>query len=218
MTDREIRKPTGKDLGFATSSSSPELSINGDVNLIVNGSPVRVELGGGRLIPSVGFLGPRGTYTEEAKEALMGVNTSGKFTEEPLRMTNRGVVEVIDQGVFDVGVVASENAIEGDVAMTWKALLKSDLSILGETVLPIHNMLIGNPDEPITEIRTHSHAFPQCERFLTQYHPDVERVETSSTAQAVEDIVNRKGAAAIASRNGAELYRVQRIDENVGTN
>ena len=82
----------------------------------------------------------------------------------------------------------------------------------------MHNKHIVNTDEPITEIRTHSHAFPQCERFLTQYHPDVERVETSSTAQAVEDIVNRKGAAAIASRKVAELYRVPIIAENIGDN
>lgn len=204
---------------FRETRSDIELSMEGSTLLVINNSLIRVELSDGRLMPSVGFLGPIGTYTEEAKEALLGKSTTSAHSETPLKMNNRGVVEAIDSGKFDLGVVAVENSTEGDVSDTLKALLRAkDTHILGETILPIHHMLIGRPGETITEVFSHRQALGQCDDFLVAKHPDALKIETDSTAQAVTDIMRREGAAAIASRRVAEMSGMHILEEDIGDN
>ena len=176
---------------------------------------MRAELTGGRLIPSVGFLGPRGTYTESAMEILLGTN---RIAENPLSVRNRAVVEQVALGEFDLGVVASENSTEGDVTETLKALRGSSLRILGEAVVPIHHMLIANPGYEITEIRSHSQALGQCSEFLDKNFPRAKRVEVFSTAEAAMEVKRAKHVAAIGSKKVAEMNNLHILVENIGDN
>lgn len=188
--------------------------------LTVNGSHIKVELSGGRIRPSIGFLGPRGTYTERAKEQLLGTNGQNDAIDHPLSFRNRAVVESVASGEFDLGVVAAENSTEGDVNETLRTLINADgkTQILGETILPIRHALIGNHGYKITEIRSHAQALGQCDKFLREHYPRVKRVEVSSTSIAAEQAKDAKHIAAIGDRRAAEINELKILTDNIGDN
>lgn len=88
----------------------------------------------------VGFLGPRGTFGEQAlltQPDLVGAElVPYPSMPEVLRAT--------DEGHVDVGFVAIENAIEGSVNVTVDTLaFDVDLMIQREVVLSIDMLLLG---------------------------------------------------------------------------
>jgi len=53
---------------------------------------------------------------------------------------------------------------------------------------------------------SHPQALAQCRRFVERCFPKAEVVAALSTAAAVEEMMAREGAAAIATRRAAQLY------------
>lgn len=205
------RKPTIKD---------SEIKLNGVAKLVVNDSPITVELSDGRIAPSVGFLGPRGTYTERAKEQLLGTDGLNTVTDNPLSIRNKAVVERVASGEFDLGVVAAENSTEGDVNETLRTLINTDgkTQILAETIIPIRHALIGHIGQQITEIRSHMQALGQSNDFLEKNYPRVKRVEVSSTSIAASEAKGAKHIAAIGDRRAAEINGLAILADNIGDN
>src|SRR3989344_5114253 len=172
--------------------------ISQRVEVPINDSVIYVDLAGGRIKPKLGFLGPLGTFTEEAVEKIWGPE---RQVQEELLGTNKEVVRKVDSGEFDLGVVAAENSTEGDVMETLRELVHAkNTKILGEIVIPIRHVLIGKSNAVIKQIYSHPQALGQCSEYLATIHPDVQQVSTASTAKSADDILNMEGAAAIGSR------------------
>jgi prephenate dehydratase len=84
--------------------------------------------------PIVGYLGPEGTFTQQALLAQTDLATK---THIPFR-TVSDVLEAVENGVVDFGFVPIENSIEGTVNYTQDALVfDHDLLIQREAVLDI---------------------------------------------------------------------------------
>lgn len=191
---------------------------NQTIELIINNSLVRVELGPGKLRPNIVCLGPEGTYTEEARDVLLMGNGHHNIQKDFLDK-NVEVVEKVDEGEYDAGVIPVENLLEGEVVDVWKMLLRTKkASILGEVILPIQHMLIGRSDEEISTILSHEQALGQSREFIAQYYPQAKLQQTTSTAKAVEEIINLKNAAAIASRRVAQRHNMPILAEDIGDN
>ncbi len=152
----------------------------------------------------IGYLGPPGTFTEEA--ALLH-DSSAQFL--PFNSV-AAVAEAVSSGMADEGVVAIENSIEGSVPDTLDVLIhESRLSIRRELVLPIEHFLLVRPGTQVTDITillSHPQALGQCRRFVERCFPRAEVVAALSTAAAVEEMMAREGAGAIATRRAAEIY------------
>ena len=155
----------------------------------------------------VAYLGPAGTYTDEAMRA------SGPPDLEPdPRGTVYETVMAVQQGEADRAVVPIENSLEGAVGATLDALAgEADrVRIAGEVVHPIHHCLVAAEPVPfgrIERVVSHPQATAQCARFLREQLPSAERVAAASTAEAVRTVRAADGAwAALASRLSAELY------------
>lgn len=150
------------------------------------------------------FFGPAGTFTEEA--AL----TYDSQAELLPFNTIAAVAEAVASGKADEGVVPIENSIQGSVNDTLDVLIhESNLRIRNELVLPIeHNLLVkpGTRADAIKVIFSHPQALGQCRRYLERHFPKAQAVASLSTAAAVEEVVRRDDAAAIAPRRAAELY------------
>jgi len=187
------------------------------IELTVNNSPIQLELKPGRLIPKVCCLGPEGTYTEEARDVLLTGNNHLKMHKDFLN-TNVDVVERVDKGEYDIGVIPVENLIEGDVVDVWKTLIRTNNTILAEVIIPIQHMLIGRKGEEILTILSHEQALGQSRKFITKYYPQVTLLQTTSTAKAVEEIKNMQNAAAIAGRRAAQKHQMPILAENIGDN
>lgn len=187
-----------------------------NINLLINGSLVSVELTGGRTVPKIGCLGPAGTNTEEAREKFLKDNTPQEL-EMKFIDNNLDVVRLVDAGDYDLGVVPVENSIEGDVHDVVKGLIKANsLTILAELILHIRHMLIGNEGTSIQQVLSHTQALGQCSNYLDANLPDAQRVPVGSTSGAVEQVLGIPNAAAIASQRAAEIYKMAILAQDIG--
>jgi len=164
----------------------------------------------------VAFLGPAGTYTEEALRA----SAPGEIEEVPYASVYETVMAV-QEGGAERAVVPIENSLEGGVAATLDALATDAdrVRIAAEVVLPVHHCLVAAGElelEQVERVISHPQATAQCARFLRERLPHAERVSAGSTAEAVRQ-VRDAGApwAALGSRLSAELYDCRLLAEDV---
>jgi prephenate dehydratase len=155
----------------------------------------------------VGYLGPAGTYSEEALRA----SSPGDVDEIPYSTIYEAVMAV-QEGAVEQAVVPIENALEGAVAVTLDtlALEAGDVRIVAEVVHPIHHCLVAARRLELAEVVrvvSHPQATAQCARFLRERLSHAERVIAPSTADAVLSVRDSPDpAAALGSRLAAELY------------
>lgn len=153
----------------------------------------------------VGFLGPRGSFTEEAALKMFGDMGATLVQYQSIA----DVFRAVETGETDYGVVPLENSIEGSVGETLDMLARTPTSICGETEVKISLCLIARPGTKLSDIKTvlsHPMALAQCRGFIYSKLRNV-RIETrSSTAEAVKEAVETPGIAAIGSELAARIY------------
>jgi prephenate dehydratase len=155
----------------------------------------------------VAYLGPAGTYSEEALRA----SAPGYVEEVPYPTIHEAVMAVQD-GAVERAVVPIENALEGAVAITLDtlALEATGVRIAAEVVHPIHHCVVAATDlglDEVTRVVSHPQATAQCERFLRERLRHAERVVAASTADAVLSVRDApEPAVALGSRLAAQLY------------
>lgn len=170
-----------------------------------------------RRTPRVAFLGPEGTFTEEA---LLANPPEGEFNPYPYPSVH-DVLTAVATGEAALGLVPIENAIEGSVAATLDSLAFGfdGLQIVREVTHPIHQQLIARRPlalEQVTKVISHPHAHAQCRRFLREHLPGVEHEPTDSTAEAVRRVsrVDRPWVA-IGTRLAAQMYECVVVAEDI---
>ena len=159
----------------------------------------------------VAFLGPEGTFSEEALFASLDAGERDSLEPVPLP-TIYDCVTAVEDGRADRALVPIESSVEGSVNATLDALVfeTDEVSIVGEVVHPVRHCLIAHDELPLTQITrvvSHPQASGQCARFLRERLPQAEVVSAGSTADAVR-IVADAGApwAALGTRLAAEIY------------
>lgn len=161
----------------------------------------------------VGYLGPEGTFTEQAARGVEG--------ERVPFATVHDVVEAVESGAVDRGVVPIENSLEGAVNATLDALAVDfpGVAIVGESVLAVHQALIARDDLPldaIAQVASHPQGLAQCAQFLRSELPAARLVAATSTAEAVRDVVaSQQPHAAIAPARAAELHGAVVLRERI---
>lgn len=165
----------------------------------------------------VGFLGPRGTFADEALHTQADLAAS-ELVE--LR-TVPAVINAVERGEIDLGLVPIENSIEGTISVTLDTLaFDTDLLIQREIDLPIALHLCVKPGTKLTDIRTvisHPNPLGQSRVFLAANLPDAELVATDSTARAAEQVRDAVGTdtASIGNRRGAELCGLEVLASDI---
>ncbi len=161
----------------------------------------------------IAFLGPQGTFSEEA--ALRYDPTAQLLPFASVA----AVAAAVDSGMAEEGVVAIENSIEGSVTDTLDILIhESRLSIRRELILPVEHYLLVQPGMQAADVKvllSHPQALGQCRRFVERCFPRAEIVAALSTAAAVEEMMARENAAAIATRRAAELYAAEVLARDI---
>jgi chorismate mutase/prephenate dehydratase len=152
------------------------------------------------------FLGPLGTYSEEAVHEYFGHSIEGVPC-----LTIDEVFRAVEAASAEYGVVPVENSSEGAVARTLDLLLQTQLLIGGEIVLPIrHNLLTQSGSTAgITRVCAHAQSLAQCQRWLAANLPHVERQAVSSNAEGARLAAEDPGVAAIAGERAASRYGLQ---------
>ena len=169
------------------------------------------------MVKRIGFLGPIGTYTEEA---ALKYDQTAELLPFP---TISSVGQAVSSGLINQGLVPIENSLEGSVTFTLDLLIsQSGLLISDEIVLPIQHYLLGVPGISFSDIQviySHPQALAQCQTFLDQRFPQATRTASLSTVAAVTDMRNSTiPAAAIAPKRAAALHDVEIIGQDIQDN
>ncbi|MCF6092725.1 prephenate dehydratase [Microaerobacter geothermalis] len=169
----------------------------------------------------IAFLGPRGTFTEEAARAIFPDEDKNEWVP---RKNIADCLETTYRKETDFGVVPIENSIEGSVNLTLDWLIHEvNLPILAEMVLPItQHLLVAKREIPITlnhveKVYSHPHAVAQCHHFLRECLPHVEVEYTNSTAEAAQFVANspEKPWAAIGTSLAEEIYPLKILHHQI---
>src|SRR5919204_2336099 len=139
----------------------------------------------------VAYLGPAGTFTEEALRASLDARPN-EVEEVPYPTVYETVMAVQEREV-DRAVVPIENSLEGGVAATLDALAgEADrVRIDAELVHPIHHCVVGQREldlDEVTRVVSHPQATAQCSHFLRERLARAERVSATSTSDAVRQV------------------------------
>ena len=166
----------------------------------------------------VGFLGPHGTFAEEA--ILAQPDLAGQELT-PLRSVP-DVIGAVERGDVDVGLVPIENSIEGTVTVTLDTLaFDTDLLIQREVDLPISLNVCARPGTKLVAIRTvlsHPNPLGQCRVWLSRKLPEAVTVVRNSTAEAAEQVAattDDPSVAAICTEYAAELNGLEILAKDI---
>src|SRR4051812_3227239 len=120
----------------------------------------------------IAYLGPRGTFSEDALEAAIG----DQEVEPAPAATVYDAIQAVRSGDADRALVPFENSIEGAVTATLDTLAfdADGVTLVGEYDLPIRHCLIAKRQMPLDEIEvvvSHPQPSAQCARFIRENLP-----------------------------------------------
>jgi chorismate mutase/prephenate dehydratase len=156
----------------------------------------------------IGFLGPQGTFSEQAVRKHFGHSAHGL----PLASIEEVFAEV-EAGHADFGVVPVENSGQGTIQSTLDMFLTSKLRICGEVELRVHQYLLSRTGriEDIERVYSHPMSLAQCQSWLRQHLPKAERIAVASNAEAARRARNADDAAAIAGESAGHVYHLKTL-------
>lgn len=155
----------------------------------------------------IGFLGPKGTFSQEAVElytkdrqyAAVDFNT---ITE---------LLYAVEKGEIDEAAVPIENSLEGAINTTLDMMaFDVNIKIKAELVVAVRQNLLVKGDTKVSNIKyvlSHPQAVGQCRKYINTHLPGAAVRLLYSTAGAAEEVSKGNGdSAAIGSASAAREY------------
>ena len=156
----------------------------------------------------VAYLGPEGTYSEQALRQQFGSEVDAVAC-----VSIDEVFSMTESGAIDFGVVPVENSTEGSVTRTQDLFLSSSLSVVAEVTVRIRHVLMSKAGD-LTAIRrvcAHPQGLAQCTEWLNRHLPSAERVPVSSNAEGARMAGADPQIAAIAGESALTRYDLRPV-------
>ncbi|MDO4534170.1 MAG: prephenate dehydratase [Coriobacteriia bacterium] len=169
-------------------------------------------------IGDIAFLGPAGTYCDEAARRFAERLELDDAQLVPCSSFKR-VFDAVIRGNAEFGVVGIENSIEGPVTATLDAFAaQDDAIILGEQVVNVHHCLVMHPDTAVEDVKviaSHPQALAQCRHYLDKRFPTTPTRAIGSTAEAARLSAEDPSIAAISNAHAAKLAGAIVAERNI---
>lgn len=161
---------------------------------------------------SVAYLGPEGTFSQEAV-----LKHFGGMTPAVSCASIDEVFRKVETGAAGYGVVPVENSTEGAIGRTLDLLLTTPAKVCGEIMLPVRQCLMSRAADPrkLRRIYSHTQSLAQCQRWLARHVPQAEQIAVVSNAEAARLAAREKSAGAVASRIAASRYGLKLLARNI---
>jgi prephenate dehydratase len=165
----------------------------------------------------IGFLGPEGTFSEQA---LLTQADYAAMELVPFRSIP-DVLHAATHDEIDVAFVPIQNSIEGSVNVTLDALIfDHDLKMQREVVIPIVMCLLAPPGVSLGDIERVASipvATAQCRTYLSEHLPGVEEVAANSTALAARIVAEESDGrtAAIGTSLAGKVHGLDVLAEDI---
>jgi len=171
----------------------------------------------------IAYLGPQGTFTEEALNKYISSIKSEDEIEKVPCATMQEVIKSVDRGEAVEGIVPIENSLEGSVNITLDFLtFESEAKIVREITIPIRHSLIGKENMAVSKIKkiiSHPHATAQCKNFISTHLKGVEIIAANSTAEEIKMLQETDNSiAAIGTEIAAKIYGLKIIEKDIEDN
>ncbi len=154
------------------------------------------------------YFGVPGTHTHQAMGEFFGDKVQVRNA-----LTFKEIMELVQQGGIDYGILPIENSSTGGITDSYDLLMEYDNYIVGEHYLKINQALLGLPGakiENLSKIYSHPQGLLQCSTFFEE-HPKIQQEKYDSTAAAAKKIAEDGDIthAAIAGIKAAECYGLE---------
>ncbi|MDO4636937.1 MAG: prephenate dehydratase [Lautropia sp.] len=151
----------------------------------------------------IAFLGPWGTFSEQAMRLRFGDAVEGV----PCTSID-DVFRVTEAGTVDFGVVPIENSTEGSVTRSQDLFLNTPLRITSEITLPVRHVLMSKSGlmKAVRRIVAHPQALAQCTLWLQRNLPEAELIPVSSNGEGARRAAEDASMAAIGSETALAIY------------
>jgi len=161
---------------------------------------------------TVAFLGPEGTFTQQAAYKHFG----HAIKAIPFPAIDE-IFRAVESSACQFGVVPVENSTEGVITHTLDSFLRSPLFIAGEVILRIHHNLMSqlNDLREVRQVFSHQQSLAQCREWLDRYLTHAQRTSVNSNAEAARLAASTPQSAAIAGQVAAELYGLGILEHNI---
>lgn len=160
------------------SQKRPESAVGGKENpAAVPGSDLEVA-----------FQGEDGSFGQE-----VAFNFFGRSVKTRQCDTLEEVLNLVQQGSLNHGIVPVENSQEGSIGSTYDLLLDSELMVCGEAHIRTTYSLAGNKSATLNSLKkiyAHPQALGQCQAFLR--HLGCELIPTYHTLGTVKMIKEKR--------------------------
>lgn len=167
----------------------------------------------------IGFLGPEGTFSQEATDKYIENRDHEAFSYN----TICELIAAVEDGVLDEAVIPVESSLEGAVTDTLDILAgDTDVKVKNEIVIRVSQNLLVKKNTRMSDIRclvSHPQPIGQCRKFISEKLPGVEVRLVKSTAAAAKEVADGKGdSAAIASLKASEVYELDVMASEIQDN
>ena len=164
-------------------------------------------------MPTLAYLGPKGTFAEQAARALDPAANLVSVASVA------AAIDAVRAGEVDGACVPVENSVEGSVPATLDSLAEAEPVVaVAEHVLPIRFSVLVRPGTAPGEVRTvatHPHAAAQVRRWLAEHLPAAATVLTASTSAAAVAVVDGNADAAVCAPVAAAHYALHELATGV---
>lgn len=164
----------------------------------------------------LGYLGPKGSYSYEA--ALFYAKDSVLYDMDNFH----DVIDGVEDGSLDEGILPLENSTEGVVTQVADALLHTQNSVVKrELVIPIVHNLYSNSGkmEDVRYVLSHSQVLEQCRHFFRTHYPEIKLISSGSSSQACIRMKNEgREYGAVASSTIGALHGLKLVREAIQDN
>ncbi|SDY46954.1 prephenate dehydratase [Evansella caseinilytica] len=165
----------------------------------------------------VGYLGPAGSFTEQAAKAIFANEKRVPFRTIP------DCIDAVNDHLVDYAVVPLENAIEGSVNITLDYLIHHQrMTMTAEVTAPIYQHLMVRKEhvsvwKEAATVFSHPQAIAQCHHFLRNNLPDATITYSVSTAEAAKHVSEQLDGvfAAIANEIAAKEYGLEIVQSEI---
>ncbi len=214
LTDDEFNKQGIKELFKQIMASSRKLQYSkiahekreatfDEINELKSSSNIKVV-----------YFGEKGSYTEQAMKENFGDGV--KVFQES---TFKKIMEIINDGQADYGVLPIENTSTGGIGDIYDLLVRFNNYIVKEHVIKIEHALLGLEGatlSEITKVYSHTQGLQQSSIFLDK-HKNMRQIQCFSTSYGAKKVLEDGDIhqAAIASLNAGKQYNLSVLAEKI---
>lgn len=132
------------------------------------------------------------------------------------------VFSAVEKGLCKYGMLPIENSLNGSVAEVYELMKKNKFYIVKSVKMQINHTLLGKKGTKLSDLKdiySHGQALGQCSEFL-KAHPTVKAhaIDNTATAAKMVSEANSKHAAAISTRECAEIYDLEILSDKIQNN